>query len=91
MCSFEDVDVNTADYSGMTPLHLCARRGKFEYVKILLNCKKIKLNPKDIDGIFLFNVFFNRTPLEMARMICQNEMADFLEKIYRENNLLDDK
>lgn len=45
--------MNCANYALITPLHSCAKRSLFDYVKILVNHTKIILNPKDIDGINL--------------------------------------
>ena len=57
LCSLDGIDVNCPNYANMTPLHCCAKRSIFDYVKILVNHKKIILNPKDIDGILIQHVF----------------------------------
>ena len=75
----------------MTPLHFCAKCSLFEYVKILVNHEGIILDPKDMNNVLYINYFFYKTPLELAKGYRQNEMVDFLSKIYKEKNLLGDQ
>ena len=85
LCSLLDIDVNVADYSGYTPLHLCAQRNYMDYVSILVNHKDCKLDPKLNNGIR--TLFFNKTPLDLARSYNQQEMVDFLVKLYKDHGI----
>lgn len=56
-----------------------------DYVSILVNHKDCKLDPKLTNGIR--TLFLNKTPLDLARSYNQQEMVDFLVKLYKDHGI----
>lgn len=48
--NIEENEVNALDESGLGLIHWCADRGDAEILKLILCCKNIQVDLKDIDG-----------------------------------------
>jgi ankyrin repeat protein len=60
---------NDVDHLGRTPLHYAAQNGDLEAARILLECYKVELTPRDTKGF---------TPLHLAAQAGQWEFCGFL-------------
>jgi ankyrin repeat protein len=65
----ENIDVNSTELEGQTPLHLAVSTGKTELVQLLLAHPKIKINKQDKAG---------KSPLALAISAGHAEIVDLL-------------
>lgn len=47
-------DVNQSDYGGWTPLHFAAKFRNIEAIKVILNCKSLKIEPRSYHFFYCF-------------------------------------
>ncbi|KAJ5288755.1 hypothetical protein N7478_001785 [Penicillium angulare] len=66
---FEQVDPNSEDYDGKTPLHYGCSADNLQFVKCMLEFERVVVNKKDHSG---------RTPLHVAFMHNSSAVADLL-------------
>lgn len=78
----EKIKVNIQTDKGETPLYIASKKGYEDIVVMLLTFPGIDVNARDVNGIFIFFFFINKTALHAAAE--NNRLQVVLTLLYNE-------